>query len=84
MDQMDPASELAQNITRQVVPGMTWAEKLDPMQLIQMLQGLIGGGAGQGQPQPQPQQGMGGGSLRDRMLLEQRARQLSEPGGMGY
>ena len=66
------------------------------MDLLEIIRQLIQGNVGAADPRapqpPQPmmqqgmmpQQGMGGGSLRDRMLLEQRAKQLSEPGGMGY
>lgn len=61
------------------------------MNLYEILMKLLSGDTtAADRPQPQSQlppeltQGMGGGSLRDRMLLQQRAQQLSAPGGMGY
>ena len=67
---------------------------MDWLEIIrQLIQGNVGATDPRAPQTPQPmmmqqgmmpQQGMGGGSLRDRMLLEQRAKQLSTPGGMGY
>ena len=61
---------------------------MDWLEIIrQLIQGNVGAADPRAPQPPQPmmpQQGMGGGSLRDRMLLEQRAKQLSQPGGMGY
>ena len=82
---MDDPSQLGQNIAREIVPGTTWMDKLDPAQLIQLLQQLIGG-AGQGQPKwaegGKPTD-LGGSALKDQMMKQQIG-QLSAPGGMGY
>ena len=82
---MDDPSQLGQNIAREIVPGTTWMDKLDPAQLIQLLQQLIGG-SGQGQPkwaQGCRPQDPGGSALKDQMMKQQMG-QMSGPGGMGY
>lgn len=68
--------------------GPSLINDLSQLQPIMALIKMLTGGAGAPaptQPGPNPVSGVqSGGSLRDRMLMEQRARQLSAPGGMGY
>jgi hypothetical protein len=79
----NPADQLAQGIGQEVVPGTTWAEKLDPMQVIRYLQQLIGGGQSQQWAPGGGPMEPGGSGLKEQMMKQQ-IDQLSGRGGMGY
>ena len=81
---MNPADELATGVAKEMVPGAGGAMgKLDPMQLLQLLKQILGGGQ-------QPTWASGGaptdpgGSALKEQMMKQQIGQLSAPGGMGY
>jgi hypothetical protein len=80
--ELEMADQTGLGIAQEVVPGATWAEKLDPMQLIQMLQQILGGGQGPWAPGGRPTD-PGGSALKEQMMRQQ-INQLSGQGGMGY